>query len=526
MIADTLFGPEITVIIILIGVAAIIAHGVRAAAPLVFLGTGVVVGPVLGLVDGGSSAELLADLGLVFLLFLIGLDLKAERIRPTLWTTLKIAPAQMLVTLTVFTGITWLFFDPVTATIIGVAAAYSSTAVVLQMLAERGEVGTTAGRLDTGLLLFEDMTVIVVIAAITAGTAATGLGGAVLQTMAALAVVGGIAYVCSRYVFPKILPASYDRPHAYFLQAIGVLFLFIGIADATGVSHEIGAFFAGIALAQLPGNDEIHERVRPLTELFMALFFISLSIGMTASELLAHWELAVVLSVIVLAEKFVVHYGLFRLAGYDGDVSFHGSINMTQTSEFSLVLGATAVGAGLIGAPVLGLLTLVALLTMMVSTVLIDQQDRLYGLIGDVEHPEHRESGVVVAGFGEAGPDVLAVLEQRFDDIVVVDPRPGTARALRDTDHEHIFADIRHEEIKHRSGFYTADIVIGLDVSPETGADMLEARTDGTIMVTADTDSAQAFRDDGAAVVIDREDIGSDHFQQIISQTIGGERDG
>lgn len=526
MIADTLFGPDIMVIIVLIGVAAIVAHSIRAAAPLVFLGTGVLAGPVLGLVDAGSSAELLADLGLVFLLFLIGLDLKAERIRPTLWTTLKIAPAQMLATFTVFAGIAWLFFDPVTAAVIGVAATYSSTAVVLQMLADRGEVGTIAGRVDTGLLLFEDMTVIVVIAALTAGTAAIGLGGAVLQTLTALALVGGVAYVCARYVFPRVLPRSYDRPHVYFLQAIAVLFLFIGVAELAGLSHEIGAFFAGIALAQLPGNDELHERVRPLTELFMALFFISLSIGMTASELLAYWELAVLLAVIVLVEKFFVHYGLFRLAGYRGAVSFHGSINMTQTSEFSLVLGATAVGAGLIGEPVLGLLTLVALLTMMISTLLIDQQDRLYGLIGTVEHPEHRGSGVVVAGFGESGQDILAVLEQRFDDIVVVDPHPSTARMLRDTDHEHIFADIRHEEIRHRSGFYTAELVIGADVSPEVGAGMLEARTESTIMVTTDTESAAAFRDAGAAVVIDREDIGSDHFQQIIRETLGGEQDG
>lgn len=525
MIADTLFGPEITVIILLIGVAAIIAHGVRAAAPLVFLGTGVLAGPVLGVVDGGSSAELLADLGLVFLLFLIGLDLKAERIRPTLWTTLKIAPAQMLVTFTVFSGIAWLFFEPVTAAVIGVATTYSSTAVVLQMLAGRGEAGTTAGRVDTGLLLFEDMTVIIVIAALTAGTAAMGLGGALFRTLLALVLVGGLAYACARYVFPRVLPRAYDRPHAYFLQAIAVLFLFIGVAEMTGLSHEIGAFFAGIALAQLPGNDELHERVRPLTELFMALFFISLSIGMRASDLLAHWELAVLLAAIVLIEKFLVHYGLFRLAGYREEVSFHGSINMTQTSEFSLVLGATAVGAGLVGAPVLGLLTLVALLTMMASTLLIDQQDRLYGLIGTVEHPEHRETGAVVAGFGESGPDILAVLEQRFDDIVVVDPRPGTARALQDTDHEHVFADIRHEEIKHRTGFYTAEVVVGADVSPEAGVEMLEGRTEGTIMVTADTESAAAFRDAGAAVVIDREDIGSAHFQQIVRDAIGGEQD-
>ncbi len=392
--------------------------------------------------------------------------------------------------------------------------------VVLRMLADRHEVDTTAGRLDTGLLLFEDMTVIVVIAALTAGGAAAGLASALGRTVVALAVVGGTAYGCARLVFPRILPRFYDRPHAYFLQALGALFLFLGLSKLTGISHEIGAFFAGIALAQLPGNDELHEQVRPLTELFMALFFVSLSVGLSASALLAHWRLAVLFSGVVLVDKFVVHYGLFRLAGEATETSFRGAVNMMQTSEFSLVLGATAVSAGVIGQPVLGLLTLVALVTMMASTVLIDLQDRLYGLIGTVTPPDHRETGAVVAGFGESGGDILAVLERYVDDIVVVDPSRATARALEDTPHTHIFADIRHEEIKRRSGFYTATVVIGADITPETGADMLAARDGATIMVTDDAETADAFRDAGATAVLDREDLGFTHLQDIICDAL------
>lgn len=522
MLANTLFAPDITVIIALIGLAALVAYVLRLAAPLVFLAAGLLAGPVLGLVDGGHAAEQLAELGLVFLLFLIGLELKADRIRPTLASTLKVSPAQMLVTFLVFFGVSTLFFGLVPSLVIGIASTYSSTAVVLRMLEGRNEVDTRAGRLDTGLLLFEDMTVIVVIAAFTAGAAASSLAGALLQSLLALAVVGGAAYVCSRYVFPRVLPRFYDRPDAYFLQAIGVLFLFLGLSDVTGISHEIGAFFAGIALAQLPGNDELHERVRPLTELFMALFFVSLSVQLTAAELLVHWELALLFSGIVLVDKFVAHLGLFRLTGNDAETSFRASLNMTQTSEFSLVLGATALAAGLIGPGILGLLTLVALTTMMVSTVLIDQQDRLYALIGAVEHGEHREAGAVVAGFGEGGADIVAVLEERFDDIVVVDPHPGTARALAGTPHRHVFADIRHEEIKRRAGFYTADLVVGADVSPETGKDMLSARTEDTVMVAEDSSTAAAFREAGATAVLDREDLGSKHLQDVVSAVTGG----
>ncbi len=523
MLATTLFSPDITLIIVLIGLAALLAHRLRLAAPLVFLALGVLAGPVFGVVQGGHDAQLLADLGLVFLLFLIGLDLTANRVRPTLRTTLQVAPAQMLVTFLVFFGLSALFFDLVTAAVIGVASTYSSTAVVLRMLSERHEVDTTAGRLDTGLLLFEDMTVIVVIAAITAGGAAASLAGALVKTVLALAVVGGAAYLCTRYVFPRLLPRFYDRPHAYFVQAVGVLFLFLGLAELAGISHELGAFFAGLSLAQLPGNDELHEHVRPLTTFFMALFFVSLSAGISASELLAHWELALLFSAVVVVDKFIAHIGLFHLAGADRETSFRGAVNMTQTSEFSLVLGATAVAAGLMAPSVLGLLTLVALITMMASTVLIDQQDQLYRLTGgSVEPAEHRETEVVVVGFGESGPDVLDVLADRADDIVVVDASTGTADALRGTGHTGLFADIRHEEIKRRSGFYTASLVIGVDVSPETAEDMLDKRTEDTVMIAADSAAATAYRAAGAETVLDREDLGSRHLHDIVADRLGG----
>lgn len=525
VIPGTLFGPDIALIIVLIGVAALVAHVLRLAPPLVFLAVGLLAGPLLGVVAGGHAAEVLVDLGLVFLLFLIGLDLKAERVRPTLSTTLRVSPVQMLVTFLVFFGLTSLFFDTTTALVVGIASTYSSTAVVLQMLAERNEVDTTAGRLDTGLLLFEDMTVIVVIAAITAGGAAAGIAGALARTLLALTVVGGAAYLAARSVLPRLLPRSYDRPHVYFMQAVGVLFLFLGLSELVGVSHEIGAFFAGIALAQLPGNDELHERVRPLTAFTMALFFVSLSVGLTASDLLVHWQLAVLFSLVVLVDKFVVHLGLFRLAGQDRETSVRAALNMMQTSEFSLVLGAAALSAGLIAPGVLGLLTLVALVTMMVSTVFIDRQDSIVGFLGEASHPPHRESGAVMVGFGESGPDVLAALAEHVDDIVVVTPSRAAARALAGTEHEHVFADIRHEEIKRRAGFHTARVVVGVDVPPEAGADMLAAR-DGVVMVTDDPDDAELFRDAGAAAVLDRTELGADRFRETVERLLGGGADG
>lgn len=528
MVDATLFGPEIAVIVILAGVAALAGRVLGMSPSPMFLGAGILVGPVLGLVDGGSGAEMLADLGMVFLLFLIGLELKFDRIKPVLRSTLTVTPVQMLITSLVFFGIAMLYFDRTTAIIIGVATAYSSTAVVLHMLTERNEIGTEAGRLDMGLLLFEDITVIVVIAAITAGGAASALSGAVIQALTALAVIGGAAYISARFLLPHVLSRFYDRPHAYFMQALGGLFLFIGISELLGISHELGAFFAGIAIAQLPVNEEIHEQMRPLTELFMALFFISLSLQITSEHLLMHLDIALLMAMVVFIDKFVVHLGLFKLAGYGRETSFRGAVNMMQTSDFSIIVGATALDAGLIGGDILGLLTLVALVTMMISTILIDQQDWLYSLIGDPEHGEHSEADVVLAGYGEIGPDILQILERYFADITVVDTSITTEQKLAATPHEHVYADIRHETVKREAGFYTASLIVAITPEPEEGLDLLEVRPDETpvIMIAEDTETAALFRESGAALVLTRDELGAEHLQRVIANTLEADTDG
>lgn len=522
VLETTLFGPEAATIIILAGLAAAIAYLTRRPAALLFLATGMIAGPLTGLVSASATAELLSEFGLIFLLFLIGLDITVERIRPLLRDTLWISPAQMIVTFLVFTGLTGLYFPTTTAVIIGIAMTYSSTAVVLTMLEDRGESDTTTGRLNMSILLFEDIAVILIIAGITAGGATTALASAAVTALGSLAVLLVSAFLLTRYILPFLLSRSYDHPHTYFVEAIGVLFLFLGISELLGISLEIGAFFAGITLAQLPGHEELHERIRPLTSLFMALFFIGLSLQLSRSDLLVHADIALLIAGAVLIEKLIVHLGLFTMAGYTKDIVVRGSINMTQTSEFSLVLGATALSAGLIGQEILGLLALVALTTMMISTILIDEQDRVLELLGIEDQQSHSETDAVIIGFGQDGASILGLLQAQYDDITVVDPRLETAQTLRDTDVRHVFAEIGHEAIKRESGFYTADIIVGIDTPAEEGLELLNADPDGTVVLIADDiETADAFQEAGADHVIDREDLSIQHLNSIIGQMRG-----
>jgi Kef-type K+ transport system membrane component KefB len=525
VLETTFFGPAIATIVVLAAVSALIARLTGRPAPLVFLLAGLIAGPLTGLVPASETADLFAEYGLVFLLFLIGLDLTIERVKPLLRQTAWISPAQMIVTFLVFAGLGSLFFSTTVAIVIGIAMTYSSTAVVLTMLERRGEADTETGRLNMSILLFEDMTVILIIAGITAGGATSALASAAGQ--AVLSLIGLLtAAAILTVVLPRLLADSYDQPHAYFIQAIGVLFLFLGLSQTIDISAEIGAFFAGITLAQLPGHKELHERVKPLTTLFMALFFIGLGLQLTRADLLAHADLAVLFAAVILIEKLILHLGLFHLAGFDRETVVRGAINMTQTSEFSLILGTAAVGAGLIGQQILGLLALIALLTMMASTILIDGQDSIYRRIAVDKDQKHHETGALLIGFGDDGAEVLGLLRSHFDTVTVVDPHIETAQALKDADVHHVFASIEHEAVKREAGFHTADIIVALETDAEEGLELLAAGpTDGRlILVTDDTDTAQILRDGGADTVLDRESFRIQAMKDAIKDR--GDQDG
>lgn len=203
MLETTFFGPAVATVVVLAAVSAVLARLTGRPAPLVFLLGGLIAGPLTGLVPASETANLLAEYGLIFLLFLIGLDLTVERVKPLLRQTLWISPVQMVVTFLVFAGLGSMFFPPTVAIVIAIAMTYSSTAVVLTMLERRGESDTETGRLNMSILLFEDMTVILIIAGITAGGASSALASAAGQAVLSL-----IGLLTSAALLTRILPTS------------------------------------------------------------------------------------------------------------------------------------------------------------------------------------------------------------------------------------------------------------------------------------------------------------------------------
>lgn len=484
---------------------------------IAYIATGLLLGSAgLGIVSGSPATELLSELGLAFLLFLIGIEIRLEEVREILESTVVIAVLQMAVMAAIGYLIAQLLgFATLESLVVAGASMFSSTAVVVKLLADKDEVTTLPGKIDVGILLIQDLVVVLLMALIGSGaTTLRGFGISLLEVGVMVAVIGALSYLSSRYFLPRLFRQISRNSHAFFIHGVAWLFVMITAASQLGISREIGAFFAGLALAQLPYSQELQERVRPLTNFFMAIFFIEIGLGLSPGAIGLYWQEALLASAALVAAKFWSVFLLTDRMKFTPETSFKAALNLGQTSEFSLVIGAVAVSQGLIGQEILGFLGMVAIATMGASSYLISYNSRIFDA---VEHLLERfESGekqdvelktvqdhVVVVGYDQLSRNLLRALEDHYSDIVVVDRNPLNTRELSGSDYEYIYGDFRHPEIRKASRLKDADLVVSF--SPDRLANrkaVEDSSRDATVIAKSDSlEEAAELYEQGAHYV-------------------------
>lgn len=481
-------GEGFVLLILTATALAFLAKRTRQPTVIAYLAAGILLGPVgLSIVGETEFTKLLSELGLVFLLFLIGLEINLEEIREILKPTVIIAVSQMVLTALVGFSIgVILGFSNSESLFIGAAFMFSSTALVVKLLTDKDEGSSLPERLDIGVLLIQDVAVVLLLALIsTNATGMNSLAVRLLEIFAMIGLIGAISYASSRYFLPRLFKEISDNQHAFFIHGVAWAFLFITGAQYLNLSMEIGAFFAGLSMAQLPYSRELQERVRPLTDLFMAVFFINFGLNIAPGNLFSYLPEAVIASAVVMIGKFAILFGMIDLQKFTPETSFKASINMTQISEFSLIFGSIAVSQGMIGEDLVGFLSLVAIITMGVSSYMISFNHLIYSRIErwlerlesdqkkDVEIRELRDHAVVV-GYDEVARNILPVVKDHYDQVVVIDRNPDNVKELARSDYEFIYGDFQHGEIKNAAGLSRAALVVSLAPSFEINREILE----------------------------------------------------
>jgi len=361
--------------LIFTGAAIIASMALYSRQPLLvaYILLGVLLGPhVLGLVTNVELLTEISHMGIIFLLFLLGLDMQPK----ALWSVLKEATTVGMISSATFAvmgyTIGFLFgFSHPDCLIIGMAMMFSSTIIGIKLLPTTVLHHRHTGELMVGLLLFQDFLAIICLVILLSGD----LGQVDLKklgmTFAALPVVGAFAYLFVRFILLKLIH-KFDRIHEYvFLMSIGWC---LGLAELTqyiGLSAEVGAFLAGITIATSPVAQYIALSLKPLRDFFLILFFFSLGAGFNINILGDVLIVACVLAAAVLIVKPLTFHFLLRRQSEQRFLSWSIGFRLGQISEFSLLIALVAMNASLITDKASTLIQATAIITFLISSYIV-----------------------------------------------------------------------------------------------------------------------------------------------------------
>ncbi|UVM02829.1 monovalent cation:proton antiporter-2 (CPA2) family protein [Pseudomonas laurylsulfatiphila] len=423
-----------------------LAKRLQLGAVLGYLFAGVIIGPsVLGLIDNPQSVANISELGVVLLLFIIGLELSPRRLWVMRKSVFGVGLAQVLLTGTVIGVVAlWLFGQPLnTAIVLGLGLALSSTAFGLQSLAERKELTSPHGRLAFAILLFQDIAAIPLIAMVPllAGgdhsTSASENLNHGLQVLASIAVV----VIGGRYLLRPVfrVVAKTALPEVSTATALLVVIGTAWLMELVGISMALGAFLAGLLLADSEYRHELEAQIEPFKGLLLGLFFISVGMGANLSLLLSTPVAVLGLTLLLIAIKLPLLFIVGRLAGGLKNVSaIRLGIVLAAGGEFAFVVFKIGRDHGLFAAGLYDLLVLTITLSMAVTPLLLLVCARLVSpKVQPVEVPEKfREIDadaprVVIAGMGRMGQIVARILRAQNIKFVALDTSVETIELSR-----------------------------------------------------------------------------------------------
>ena len=323
--------------------------------------------------------------------------------------------------------------------------------VVVKLLDQKDELDSVYGRIAVGILLVQDLVVIVALTFLAGLGRGEDVAARELLTNLGLAFGGMtlllvVAAVASRYILPWLLGRVASSQETLLISSLAWCFAFVLGAEVMELSLEIGAFLAGLALAQLPYNHDLRRRVHPLMNFFIAVFFVSLGAQMEFGAIGQIWFPAILLSLFVLIGNPFIFMFLIARMGYGERTSFLTSVTVAQISEFSFIFAAMGLSAGIIGEEILSLVGVVGLVTIAASAFMILYNHPLYEVVsrtgilrifrareggeGGMQETQLKEGHVIVVGMNSLGLSIAHRLHEDGQEVLAVDTDPEKLRGL------------------------------------------------------------------------------------------------
>ena len=472
-------GLELVLILLAAAVlVAALARALRLPTMLGYLVTGIAIGPfALGWIPDSDEARYLAEFGVVFLMFSIGLEFSLPRLMTMRMTVFGFGGAQVVLTIALTALIAWLLDLPLLAAIaLGGIMSMSSTAIVSKMLAERLEIQTPHGRQIFGALLFQDLAVVPLLILIPAfaqesDAMAATLGLAMFK---AVVVLGFLLFVGQRIMRPWFQwVAGHKSPELFTLN---LLLFTLGLAfltESAGLSLALGAFLAGMLVSETEYRYQVEDDIKPFRDVLLGLFFVTIGMRLDLMQVMSNWGDVLLLVAAIVVGKAVLVTGLGMAFGSAKPTAVRTALGLAQAGEFGFVLLALTVDVNLLGAQITQPVLAAMVLSMLMAPLIINRMDTLTRLLAGSEWAGRakevhdiavktfgKSKHVIVCGYGRSGQNLARLFEAEDISFVALDADPERIRAVAASGVSVVYGDASRREVLVAAGLSRAQAIV------------------------------------------------------------------
>ncbi|HDD46241.1 MAG TPA: hypothetical protein ENG42_02105 [Candidatus Aenigmarchaeota archaeon] len=543
MIIDVQLLFDMGLIIVFSTILAYIARALKQPLVVAYVISGIILGPLgLGLIVNSAEIMVLAELGVAFLLFGIGLEIDYKALKNVGIVSASGACIQMILTF-IFGYMVAFFFSisPMERIYIALLASFSSTMIVTKLLVDKKEIRTLHGRIMIGILIFQDLAAIISISYLNAiGRLSPNLLGMVFINGIGLF---SLAILLNRFFFPRVLDYAATNHDIFFLTAITTFFFFISLSYILGFSIAIGAFIAGLALANFPYNIEIIGEARALRDFFSTIFFSTLGMQLNVFVLKDMFAFFILMLVLLIVVKPMLLIAIYNIFGYGSKTALDIGLGLGQGSEFMFIIASLGLLHAHISNEVYSLIISIIVISIILTPYLMRLRDfinervlrseRVAGMIKNhaikklSSLPKKIKDHIVVIGCHRTGSLVINYLKNKGYDFVAIDHDPEVIKDLIKRKIYAIYGDAENMDVLSSAGIEKASIVVlampDVEASLFVTSKLKKVNPGARILAIAHTEEeAKKLHIAGCDFVIIPEIASSEKLVDGISYLLGG----
>ncbi len=448
---------------------------------IAYIASGFIFSFFIGADAAGSQIMSMAELGITFLLFLMGLEFSLSSLK-YLGKDIFIATSLQTIILffVAFVPANLLGFSANESIYLAILFMFSSTLLVAKWVEDRKETSSLHGKMILGILVVQDIFAILILSVLNIFKE-TGMERIILVPLKGLILVA-IAFIFARYLLNSLFRFALKYPELMFVLSLGVCFLFVGISPLLGYSTSIGAFIAGITLANTEYKNEILSRLKPLIIFFNMLFFVGMGFQLDTDFAPNAVSLIAIFLVLCFIAKPVAVYLTLKLRGYDLRTAFKAAISLSQFSEFGMIIIFVGIASGLVSAEISPIAILLIVATMAISSYLIKYESLLFRycenslkkidvLFKSKKNEEESQNlkgyNILFFGYYDLGKEFFSRLEGRGKKILVIENDPQNIRLLKNEKIPFVYGSIYSPYFLDRVDFTNVEIAVSSLVNAE-----------------------------------------------------------